>query len=305
MPGRAAGVVFAVVLCAVSFAPGAASAATASATRVKSVEVFTVHGRTSADVTVVYPDAGARKVSRRAVNRGTVRVVVRSADGRVLARRSSSARLPVDVPRATWVQQTYRFALPTTVAAATDPTVDVVAGSQLDPDGPGPKASWHDTDSDRSQPDVDSLDEAPVVYQYHRVSVSARCLLTIADLCGVRFPTRGDPSVDAPFLQPPNDSNLGGRMEVDPPDRRPRPLVRITETVTPDHSYVEGYVAGKDPMAGWVRFVVTDASVPTWGPGKGTTGDEPRAFPGDPGAPLRLTSAGSGYNLTGYIGYRG
>jgi hypothetical protein len=122
-------------------------------------------------VTVSHPNAKARKVARRARNTGRAAITLRATAGTILATDAATAPLPLQVPRARAVQQTYRFALAagaaTAVAAAPSVRVETVAQTRLDADGPGADPPVVDTDSDASDVPVESLDADPVQWQYH------------------------------------------------------------------------------------------------------------------------------------------
>jgi hypothetical protein len=274
---------------ALALTPAAASAA--ASTRVSSIKVFTVGGHTSADVTVVYPDAGARKVSRRATNRGTVHVVVKGRDGHVLARPQASAALPVDVPRASSVQHTYRLALPDRVAHAGRVRVEVVADGHLDADGPGPAQSDNDLDADAVETEVAELDDAPRAYQYHLVRFSAGCDRDHATQCPIVF-QRGDDS-NFPFDHPRPTTPAGTLLLV----HGARTTIKVIENATGAHSFLLGSVQNFSKA----EFPISSASVPTWGPGVGRTGATAGA--GQPGGPLYLQIDGATWSMWGYLSF--
>jgi hypothetical protein len=314
MRRRISGLPVVLALGALLLVPGAARAV--ASTQVKSVRVSTVDGRTTADVTVVYPDAAARRVARGAINRGIVRVVVKNGAGRVLARRAGSAELPVDVPRASSVQQTYRFALPATVAKAEDITVHVAADGHLDPDGPGPEPSQTDRDHDQVKPTVQHPPSLGPKYQYHEVHFFTGGLCDYANerSCAIDFwPAFSSRDFDNPVFAP----FVSSQDRSDWDDDLPQPehagqllllpardvlYVRILERRR-THSSVEGRVYpphGQDDVD-LGRFYVDRTQVNKWSSGSGSTGTSGQA--GRPGAPLNLTIAHGAWTLSGYIGF--
>jgi hypothetical protein len=272
------------------------SMAAVPSTQVTSVDVFTAGGRTSVDVDVRYPDAGSRKVSRRAVNRGTVQLVIRNGAGEVLARRDGSAKLPVDVPRASSVLHTYRFALPADVAGAQGLTVEVAADGQLDPDGPGPAEPANDGDTDTVDADVQDLEGAPPVYQYHVVRFRSRagCNIYATNTCPGYFLNGADSN--APFQ---NNGKTGATL-----------LLQYFSSGHAALKFVEDstkyYISGSVVDLKHAEYSVVVMS-PPWGHGPGFTGRTAGA--GTPGGPLYLqldSGPGGGeytWSMWGYVGY--
>ena len=286
----------AIALAATLMVPGVASAAggQAGSTQVMQVRVYKVGEQTKVDVTVSHPDGKARKPSRRARNTGTAKITLRGADGTVLTTDSARAALPVQVPNARAVQQTYRFvvadAAAASVAAATTVRVETVAESRLDADGSGPGAADVDTDSDTSDVTVESLDADPVKWQYHDIVFSTGPFCDIdGDDCQDSY-VRSHPG-SAPF------QGTGGRVKITPTGGQT--VIHFSENV------LDSWLEGKVPSMASNRFEITDGNVPSWGKGKVTSAPQGAGTPGQVGGPLNLdvhsATLGHEWHIWGYV----
>jgi hypothetical protein len=256
--------------------PAAATAAgpQSSHTQVRAVKVFQVDGHIKVDVVVAHPDAKAAKPSRKARNTGTARITLRAADGAVLASHAARAALPVSVPRAREVVQTYRFALDPAagaqVATAGRVNVDVVAESRLDPDGAGPADPATDRDTDTADVAVEDLSTEPPLSHYVdiRFGTGVPCDIDDDD-CGVYFDYR---SLPGPF----HDET--GQVRIKPTGGR------TTIWFGRDTQFLDGFVSS---MAS-DRFEITNGIVIPWGIGKITSPPRDAGTPGKLGGPLAL-----------------
>jgi hypothetical protein len=256
--------------------PAAATAAgpQSSHTQVRAVKVFQVAGHVNVDVVVAHPDAKASVRSRRARNTGTARITLRSTDGTVLAAHAARAALPVDVPRARQVVQTYRFALSADagaqIASAGKVNVAVVAESRLDPDGSGPADPATDRDTDTADVAVEDLDAVPPLSHYVdiRFGTGVSCDIEDDD-CGAYFDFR---SLPGPF----HDET--GRVRIKPTGGR------TTIWFGRDTQFLDGFVSS---MAS-DRFEITNGIVIPWGIGKITSAPRDAGSPGTQGGPLAL-----------------
>jgi len=243
-------------------------------TQVRTVKVFHVGGHVKVDVVVAHPDAKARVPSRKARNTGTARITLRSADGTVLATHSARAALPVSVPRAREVVQTYRFSLSADtgaqVASAGTVNVAVVAESRLDPDGSGPADPATDRDTDTADVAVEDVDAEPPLSHYVdiRFGTGAACDIYNDD-CGAYFNFR---SLPGPF----HDET--GRVKIKPTGGR------TTIWFGRDTQFLDGFVSS---MAS-DRFEITNGIVVPWGIGKITSAPRDAGTPGKTGGPLAL-----------------
>lgn len=242
-------------------------------TGVQDVKVFRVGGHVKVDVVVSHPDAKARKPARKARNRGTARITLRAPDGGVLAAHTARAALPMSVPRAREVLQTYRFALDDAagarLAASDTVTVEVVAESRLDPGGS--EAAATDRDSSTSDVPVEDLATEPALSHYLdiRFATGAGCNVDNDD-CGTYFDFR---SLPGPF----HDET--GRVRIRPAGGR--------TTVwfgTSSSQFLEGSVSS---MAS-DRYEITNGVVVPWGIGKITSAARDAGTPGKVGGPLSL-----------------
>jgi hypothetical protein len=233
--------------------PAAATAAgpQSSHTQVRAVNVFQVDGHVKVDVVVAHPDAKGRGLTRHARNTGTARITLRTADGAVLASHSARAALPVSVPRAREVVQTYRFALDPAagahVASAGRVNVSVVAESRLDPDGAGPADPSTDRDTSTADVAVEDVDaEAPLSHYVDIGFGTGRSCDIDNDACGAYFDFR---SLPGPFHDETGDVRIkpsGGRTTIW--------FGRSTQ-------FLEGFVSS---MAS-DRFEITNGFVVPWG----------------------------------------
>jgi hypothetical protein len=256
--------------------PAAATAGgpQSSDTQVRAVKVFQVGGHVKVDVIVAHPDAKAHALPRKARNTGTARITLRAADGAVLATHSARAALPVSVPRARQVLQTYRFALEPAVgaqiASAGTVNVSVVAESSLDPDGSGPAAPATDRDTATADVAIEDVDaEAPLSHYVDIGFGTGRSCDIDSDDCGAYFDFR---SLPGPFHDETGDVRIkpsGGRTTIW--------FGRSTQ-------FLEGFVSS---MAS-DRFEITNGIVIPWGIGKITSAPRDAGTPGKPGGPLAL-----------------
>ncbi|MCW3007038.1 MAG: hypothetical protein JWP17_1664 [Solirubrobacterales bacterium] len=283
-------------LAAMSVLPAAANAAGAqsSSTQVKQVRVFKVADHVKVDVTVLHPDGKAHKPSRKARNTGTARITLRAADGAVLATDSARAALPVDVPGARSVQQTYRFALDgaaeQSVAAVATVRVEAVADSRLDLDGSGGDPADTDSDTDASDVPVEDLDAAPIAWQYHDILFSTGPFCSVdQDDCQDSY-DRNHPG-SSPF------AGTGGRIVITPTGGQT--TIRFSENV------LDSWVQGKVPSLASNRFEITDGTVPSWGKGRVTSAAQAAGDPGKVGGPLNLDvssiALGHRWHVWGYV----
>jgi hypothetical protein len=168
---------------------------------VRAVKVFQAAGEVQVDVVVAHPDAKAGARTHEAVNTGTARITLRADDGTVLATHAARAPLPVRVPQARQVMQTYRFALDPTagaqVASAGRANVAVVAESRLDPDGPGPADPATDRDTDTADVAVENVDGVPPSSHYLDIYFATSHYCEIENgYCTAHFDSR---SLPGPF----------------------------------------------------------------------------------------------------------
>ncbi len=274
----------------------AARSVPAGQTKVQSVQVFKVGDRVKVDVAVSHPDARARKVSRKARNRGTARITLRNAEGAVLATHSARAGLPVVVPRAHEVIQTYRFVLDDPVAAAVAGAgtvqVQTEVESRLDVDGSGGADPATGTDSDTSEVTVDVLEADPVQWQYHEFwfDTGASCDVDHDD-CGVFFEVRGDTAF----------RNTSGRVNITPAAGRTN--IRIDGQ---NDRFLQGFVSSLASE----RLEITTGSVVPWGLGRVYSAPRADGTAGKVGGPLYLDverewTGRHEWHLFGYVAIAG
>jgi len=286
----------AVALAGTLIVPAAASAARGQSgpTQVKQVRVYRVGSDVKVDVTVSHPDAKARKVARRARNTGRAAITLRAADGTTLATDAATASLPLQVPRARAVQQTYRFALApgaaTVVASAPSVRVETVAQTRLDADGPGGNPPVVDTDTDTSDVPVESLDADPVQWQYHDIVFTTGPFCSIDnDDCQNSY-QRFHPGA-APF------QSTGGRVTISPTSGQT--VIHFSENV------LDSWLEGKVSSLASNRFEITSGSVPAWGKGNVTSAPQGAGTPGLVGGPLALdvesATLGHQWHIWGYV----
>ena len=253
----------------------------AGATRVQKVTLYKIGDRVTADVVVAHPDVRAAKPSRRARNRGTVAVTLRSADGAVLTRDRASASLPVAVPRARSVVQTYRFTLPAAAAdrvtEAGSVQVQTIAESRLDVDGGGPDTATTDRDTDTADVAVQVLDADPPKPQYHELWFATGVACDIeGDDCGTYFDNRSDPAFH----------NESGRVKI---ENRAGGGKTITVRGVGDR-FLQGWVSGLNSE----RFEITTGTVVPWGIGRVSSAGRADGTAGKVGGPLFLDIEKSG-----------
>lgn len=295
LPRRLGVVGAAAALAATPTVPGVANAAggQAGSTQVKQVRVYKVGEQVKVDVTVSHPDGKARKPSRRARNTGTAKITLRGAGGAVLTTDSAKASLPLQVPDARAVQQTYRFVVegPASVAATATVRVETVAESRLDADGNGGAADADvDTDSDTSDVAVESLDTDPIRWQYHDIVFSTGPFCDIDhDDCQAGY-VRSHPGA-APF------QGTGGRVRITPTGGQT--VIRFSENV------LDSWLEGKVPSMASNRFEITGGNVPSWGKGTVTSAPQGAGSPGQVGGPLNLdvhsATLGHEWHTWGYV----
>lgn len=247
----------------------------ASTTRVQKVTLFKVGDRVNADVVVAHPDATAAKPSRKARNRGTVEVTLSSADGAVLARDRASASLPVAVPGARAVVQTYRFTLSDAAAQrvteAGTVQVQTVAQSRLDLDGNGPDPATTDRGTDTADVAVQVLDADPPTPQYHELFFGTGVACDInGDDCGTYFDNRSDPAFH----------NESGRVKI---ENRAGGGKTITIRGVGDR-FLQGWVSGLNSE----RLEITTGTVVPWGIGRVVSAGRTDGTAGKVGGPMYL-----------------